>query len=394
MKRLTALLGRMRLPYIIATAVLLLLTASYTYKLGTIPNGLSQTEITAATDPVGWHGIYDEPFYLPVKALRSIIFFLQPEHGQLLTRLASVPFGIVSIACFYIITRWWYGQRIAVYSGVLFAASAWSLHVSRFAGAEVMYFAAIPVLLLSHVALQRFKNNPRILSLSIVAWLLLLYVPGLIWFIIPSVILQRRFILDSLHEMSTRLKLINAFGTLLFVPLLFRHFLRPDAFPTWIGLPMQWGTPLHIAKEVVAVPVHLFIRGPQYPELWLGKAPILDIFCLALALIGFYFFATRFDAYRSRLLIGTLLLGTLIVGIEGPVSISLLVPLLFLFVATGLAYLLKEWLSVFPNNPVPRFLGIGLIIAAITMSVVYNTRSYFIAWPHAPATEATFRYHR
>jgi hypothetical protein len=72
----------------------------------------------------------------------------------------------------------------------------------------------------------------------------------------------------------------------------------------------------------------------------------------------------------------------------------LLIPLLYVFVATGIAYLLKEWLKVFPRNPVARNFGIGLLVIAIVTSVVYNVRAYYVAWPHAATTKAVFRYHR
>jgi hypothetical protein len=394
MNRLASLFRRAKPSHVYTGIALVLLTAFYTYRLGSLPDGLSRTEFFSSSDPVGWHGIYDDPFYLPLKLLRSALFFMQPDHGQLLTRLANVPFGILAIVCFYIVVRWWYGLRIANLSTILFAASAWSLHVTRFAGFETLYFAALPTLLLCHIALQRYKGNPFVAAATLGAWLCMLYVPGLIWFVVVSACIQRKYLVEAFQEMSVRLRLASAAFAIVMLPLLLRHFIRPGALLTWIGLPETWGTPLHIAKEIVAVPVHLFIRGPQYPEIWLGKAPILDIFCLALAIVGLYFFARRYDASRSRLLIGVLIFGILLIGLEGAVSISLLIPLLFVFAATGLAYLLKEWLKVFPSNPVPRTLGVGLIIVAVAMSVTYNTRAYFVAWPHAPATEATFRYHR
>ena len=52
--------------------------------------------------------------------------------------------------------------------------------------------------------------------------------------------------------------------------------------------------------------------------------------------------------------------GVVLVGLGGPVGLSILVPLLYVAVATGLAYLLHEWLKVFPNNPLARGFGIGL----------------------------------
>jgi hypothetical protein len=88
------------------------------------------------------------------------------------------------------------------------------------------------------------------------------------------------------------------------------------------------------------------------------------------------------------------LIGFVLVGISGPVPLSLLVPLLYMGIATGLAYLLHEWLKIFPNNPLARGVGLGLIIVAVAISCTYNYRAYFIAWPNADATKTTFQYRR
>ena len=149
-----------------------------------------------------------------------------------------------------------------------------------------------------------------------------------------------------------------------------------------------------LLKQFAAVPVHLFIRGPQYPELWLGKAPILDVFALVACILGIYFYLTHWKASRSRYLAVLALFGFVLVGLGGPVGLSILVPLLYMAVATGLAYLLRDWLKTFPNNPLARSLGIGLVVFAVTLSCLYNYRAYFIAWPHTAVTKATFRYHR
>jgi hypothetical protein len=63
-------------------------------------------------------------------------------------------------------------------------------------------------------------------------------------------------------------------------------------------------------------------------------------------------------------------------------------------IATGLAYLLRDWLKTFPNNPVARGVGIGLVVAAVGLSCIYNYRAYFIAWPHNTVTRTVFIYHR
>jgi hypothetical protein len=78
-------------------------------------------------------------------------------------------------------------------------------------------------------------------------------------------------------------------------------------------------------------------------------------------------------------------------GLGGAAYLSLVVPLLYIFAATGIAYLLHEWLRVFPLNPVARKLGIGLVVVAVAVSCSYNLRAYYVAWPHNAATQTAFR---
>jgi hypothetical protein len=45
------------------------------HKLGSLTGGLSAGEAHTATAAAGWHGIYHDPFYLPLKLARSVVFF-------------------------------------------------------------------------------------------------------------------------------------------------------------------------------------------------------------------------------------------------------------------------------------------------------------------------------
>ena len=139
--------------------------------------------------------------------------------------------------------------------------------------------------------------------------------------------------------------------------------------------------------------MHLFIRGPQYSYLWLGKAPILDLLSLTACLAGIYYYAVRWQATRSKLLGVMFVIGFILVGIGGPVSLSILVPILYISIAMGIGFILKQWLQVFPINPLARGVGIGIVVFVVSISSIYNLRAYFIAWPHNTATQLTFRIH-
>jgi len=365
------------------------------YKLSSLTGGLSVGEITAAVTPVGWHGIYHQPLDLPLKLVRSVIFALFPNHGQTLTRLPNIVFGGLAIVSFAWLMQLWHGARTAIFASLLFATGAWVLHASRLASFDVLYLWATPTLLLLHVLTNRYSHRTIVWYGSALIWGLMLYVPGLVWLLIGEAWLQREALLTGWkHFGRWWQKSLYLLSGLVWLPLLILGLTRPGNFRTWLGLPAHFVTPLHILKQYIAVPIHLFIRGPQYPDIWLGRAPILDIFTLLACLAGIYFYITHLKAARSRLLGFVAIIGIVLVGLGGPVGLSLLVPLLYVAAAAGIAYLLREWLKTFPNNPLARGLGLGLISLAVVLSCVYNLRAYFVAWPHNQTTRIEFQEHR
>jgi hypothetical protein len=376
---------------ILAALVLALLLI---YRLGSLVGGLSGTEIKAATEPVGPHGIWNNPQYLPLKLVRTVVFDVFPNHGQTLTRLPNVIFGAAAVASFSWLIWLWHGRRTAIFTTILFAAGAWTLHASRLASFDVVYLWATPMLLIIQALLYRHSDNRAVWYGALLTWLLLLFVPGMIWLIAIQLVLQYQIILKAWASASRRRRAISVTLPVLAAATLAFDLVRSGHMIQWLGLPAHWDSLGTLIKHFVAVPVHLFIRGPQYPEIWLGRAPILDAFVLLAAVLGVYFYAKHWRAWRSRTLGTMFAAGWILVAIGGPVGLSLLVPLLYVAAAAGLAYLLHEWLKVFPLNPLARGLGIGLISLLVALSCLYNLKAYFVAWPHNQATKATFRYHR
>jgi hypothetical protein len=380
---------------LIALLVGLGLGAILLYKLGSLVSGLSAGEVVTATSPVGWHGIFHQPFDLALKLIRSVVFFFAPEHGQTLTRLPNAMFGGLTIISFAWLVWLWHGTRTAALSTLLFATSAWTLHVSRLASFDVLYLWAIPTLLLVQVVLHRYGDKSIAWYGSLLTWGLLLYIPGMIWLIAAQLYVQRQLIKKTWQNYkSSSSLLLSAAAIVIWLPLLIINLTRDGQLAQWLGLPSHFPGVFHLVKQFFAVFVHLFLRGPKYPELWLDKVPILDVLTLVTAGLGVYFYSRNWRATRSQTLGLFFIVGVILVTLGGPVSISLLVALTYVFAAAGIAYLLREWLKVFPNNPLARGLGIGLVTLAVALSCTYNLRSYFVAWPHNATTKSTFRYHR
>lgn len=363
------------------------------YRLGNLTVGMSVSELSASSAAAGWHGIYQNVLYLPLKLVRSVVFAIFTDHGLILSRLPNALFGALTILTFACLIKVWHGTRTAVMATLLFATSAWVLHVSRLVSFDVMYLWAMPTFLLLHALMQKHAKNGYVWFGSALVWGSLLYIPGMIWLMILSIYLLRSSITTSWRHFSLWWQHLSYLVLLLAgLPLLVFNLVKFGGISLWLGLQADLSSPLTLLKQVAAVPVHLFVRGPRYSEVWLDSLPVLDIFSLVMCLVGIYFYATHIKASRTRLLGLFTLIGAALVALGGPVGLSLLIPVLYIAIATGIAYLLHDWLRVFPNNPLARGLGIGMISLAISLSCLYNLRAYFVAWPHNPTTQAIFQY--
>lgn len=367
----------------------------YLYRLGSIPGGMSHSEILVANGQYGWHGLYQSLLYAPLNLMRSIIFFVADHHGQFLTRLPNAIFGIMSVVGFGWLLWLWHGGRTAILGTVLFATSAWTLHISRVASNDVMFLWMMVMLLVSNAMLYRHASKLWAVYTVAILWVCILFIPGGIWLLLINAFWQRNSIKTGLQSLSNVWQRL-ALGALLFIPivLLLASLLHANQWLLWLGLPSHFINPITVVHNFFAAVFHVYIRGPLLPEMWLGRLPILDVLAAICSFVGFYFYAKNFEAGRSRMLASIFVAALVLIAVGGPASISLVVPLLFGLVATGLAFILREWLKVFPINPFARSIGLGLVIVAVSFSALYNFRAYFVAWPHNPVTQVIYRYHR
>ncbi len=378
----------------LVAAIIIVLGGLLTYHLGSLPGGVSGGEVVTANLALGWHGLYHQPLYLPLNVVRSVVFFIFGHHGQLLTRLPNVVFGALTMAAFVWLIRLWHGGRTMLLAGALFVTSAWVLHASRLASYDVLYLWALPTLLLIQAALQRRPHSTLVNYGAVMVWGMMLYIPGLVWLLLLSLFWQRAMVVAAWrHFRRWWQRSLYALAGVIWLPLLGVALTRHGVWRTWLGLPAHLAVPLQLLKQFGQVFGHLFVRGPHTPQIWLVGAPIMDIFTSVVCLIGIYFYVRHWRASRSRIIGSYVLVGAVLVALGGPVGLSLLVPFLYIVAATGVTYLLHEWLQVFPVNPLARGLGTAFIVAAVSLSCLYNLRAYFVAWPHNSATQATFTQH-
>src|SRR6185312_16163397 len=114
----------------------------------------------------------------------------------------------------------------------------WTLHVSRLASSDVLYLWALPTLLFSHFLLRKYFQKSTVWICSMLVWGMLLYVPGMAWFVFIDIILQRKFIVAGWREARRWWRrLAYLLAGAIWLPLLAIDLRRSGELLHWLGLP-------------------------------------------------------------------------------------------------------------------------------------------------------------
>lgn len=331
--------------------------------------------------------IKDHALFAPVKTLQLGILKLTDQDAYI--RLAPAATAFVSALLLYFMLRKWFSARVSLLTSLLFICSSWFLHHGRLVNSDVMYLGVIPALLLSSMWLLSKRYQTR-LPLAALLIGLTLYVPGSWLFLLAGAIYFRRYIWRVTKKIPLKIMLPSVFIFLATIaPLIYSFSLKQRQIIEWLGFnenqTLSWS---QVGSNFADIPRQLFISGIDEPLLWLGGTPVLDIFMIAMLGLGFYAYrAGRYPA-REKLVLGALIISVILIGAGNIVSLSLIIPLLFIVIANGLAYMLQSWFTVFPQNPFARTLGVLLLTAAVGLSCFYQAQRYFIAWPQAQSTQS------
>lgn len=338
---------------------------------------------------LGLRTILHNPINLPFQLM---IYGLEKLHisSMLALRTVGALFGALTIGAFYLLLKNWHTRRVAILGTVLFACSAWTLHISRLATPEILLMLPM-VLILCATWLEVSYKRKWTLLLCLLASMLLMYIPGMAVFVIVGIVWQARRLYDELRQ--TPLWFVVPWlllGVLLLVPLIWMAATEPKNIITWLGLPQTWPAPRQLGVNLLSAPKQLAIHGPNDPARWLGGLPLLDLFTGLMFILGIYAYAFRFRLDRTKLLAGIFGAGTVLIALGGSVTISFLMPFVYIVVAGGITLMLQQWATVFPRNPFAKTLATTLMSIVVLMAAFYNLNHYFIAWPNAPETRQSF----
>ncbi len=356
--------------------------------LGTLPHGYSAGELQTMQASSSLSTIFHHPLNAPFTLLTYLLLHLRP-HSLLMVRVASGLFGLGTLTLFYWLVRYWHGQRSAVLGTVLFGASAWFLHAARLGVPDVLLFSLV-ALVACCVWLKK-TNNPAIVVACLTLVALLLYVPGMVWLLAIGAVWQWK-VLDRIfknHLWMVSLGALIVCAAL--APLGLAIYHSPDLAKELVGLPTHgWPQALPALHALAEVPVNLFGRGPFEPERWLGHLPVIDAFTTVMFALGGYLYVRHLRLVRVQLVGALIVTSAALICLGGDVTLTLIVPFIYLVASAGMGFMLDRWFKVFPRNMIAEALGVVLLCAAVFTSAWYGVQHYFVAWPTSPDTKAVF----
>ena len=376
-------------PILAFLGVTLVVGYMFGFRLGNLTPGASLPESSYVAQISSGREILKHPVYVVHKLPVYVLFKLRVHHLAAYRAVSAAFASLAVIGCFFVL-REWYTNRVAILGSGLFLTSAWILHAGRLATPEAAFLLLMPLL---WAAVWLYNTTFRKIALLLLSFLCAasFYVPGFIWLLVMLAVWQRKRIWDELKAVPVWFRIIcGAVIVVGLVPLVRASVTSPDELLLALGLPDYLPSPRMIGENLLHIPEQLFVRGPNDPVRWLGRLPLLDIFSSVMLVLGLYSVRYHLKVIRIQLLIGSSVLFAILMTLGGPVTITVLMPAAYILVACGMAFMLQQWFTVFPHNPIARMAATSLIAISVILVSYYHISHYFIAWPQTPATKAAF----
>jgi 4-amino-4-deoxy-L-arabinose transferase-like glycosyltransferase len=372
------------------TAVLIFFL--YFWRLGTLAPGLSTSEVAARTQSTSIGSILNNPVNAPHKLLQY--FFQQTgHHGAFWMRSVSVFFALIFIIALYLFLRKWFGNIIGFLGALLFASTPWVIIISRNATPDIMYFSPVLIFCASAYLFGMRTSKDQIFKwfAFIIAAALALYAPGVIWFVLFSLIIWHREIL----KITSRLPAIILVSSLvIFIlilsPLLLSFYSHPSIIRHLLLIPNKFYDIHTLAHSLIWSSGALFIKAHSHIDYIVGRLAILNFAQTILAFFGFYSIAKR-RIPKALTILSLAVIGIVFATLNLNIVLLSLVVLAFAILdAAAIRSLYTKWCKVFPINPIPRIFAALLVGLFVLAHVAYGVRYSLYAWPHSPATNKVY----
>ncbi len=326
------------------------------------------------------------PYYFLVHGIYAI------HHSLFFIRLPSIIIGLAVTLIVYWLANEYYGHKIALLSSLMLITNFGFLAISRQSN-PVATQLLLPIVLVAAVYSVWTWDSFFSLLLFATISAFCLYIPGSLWLVAASGIFAFKDARQTLKELDLKSKIGLLIVFFIAIgPLVYRlaiHFTNHQ-IANWLGygLSGKLSALNSFGINLLRVPLNLFVYSSHMP-LSIGHLPIMPIAEAVIILIGLYCYLVRIKNPKWNLMLIMICLSWLVSGL-GILSVYSLIPILSIVMGAGLAYLLKEWYSVFPRNPIAKYAGFTLMSLIILFSCFYSARSYFVAWANSPSVTSQY----
>ena len=380
-----------RYRYFIAYGLVAILTGALLLTaIGSVPNGLRETEMTSAVASnsidvmnIRSEDIVNLPYHLLQKASITLLGL-----SPLSVRLPSVVLGFITCIVIAVTLNVWFRKNIAVIALLIAITSTPFITMSRVGTAGIFYTLLLVTIMLSAALLTiRARGTFVWKLLAVVAGLLLLYIPLGIY------ALSAMLIAGLLHpHVRHQIKrttwwqylIIILFIGLLLTPVVITSVNDSQALVRLLGLTdLQAKLQLETLRaSVIDVTKNIF----YFTKPMIGTVIVPYLSLTFMLLVAFGLVKTIIDRHSARsYLLHLWLLLSVPLLILNPTSFPLLfVPCLFLM-AIGLETFMREWYTVFPKNPYARISALIPVTLIVLGLISASTSQYFYGFYYSDA---------
>lgn len=360
------------------------------YGMTTLTPGFSPIEIAAQRSSLSLSAIWENP----INALYKIVLWIPValgHHSVLFTRIVAGIFAAMSIALFYFVVFSLFSHRIAALASILFVTSSGFLHAAHLGTPLILQIFGVLLLAALLPMYLMLKGKVFPLYLAAIAIALLLYIPGMFWFIIVGFVVLNQRLIEAFRALALKHQIIiGAIIAALTTPLIWACVTQPSLILTSLALPTSlpsWSEIMIRARNLL---VSLFWSGQGPAEIMLVGAPLFTMVEFGLLFIGISLQFKRPRLRSNFFVLGATLFVILLIIFGGIINYVTLTSIFSVLMAGGLFYLLSQWHKVFPVNPVAHIVATVFVFLLVATSVLYHTRAFFVAWPHSTATHKAF----
>ena len=375
--------------YIVIMFSVVVIIGILLFQLGRLTGQANKAEVSVYKTNVSYRETVRNPINAPYYVVRNSIQKLIKPQNIVVPRFTSVLFAALVLFAFFSVLSLWYETRMLVLGTLLFASSSWFLHIARIGLPVSMQSLGIILVLLS-----AWLHQTKKLKLATLCMILsigfLVYIPGMIWLILAAILWKGKALKKDFSGISKKFILFCiCLISIIVTPLLWAVFKNPSVLFELTGFPNTLNIQ-YLLSNLYNIPLQIFIRATPNSISNIGNLPLLDVFTTAMFVIGVYANMKTRKLDRSKLTFGLLFIGILFSTlVDSPLLPMMIVPI-YLFAVSGVSFMLDEWFTVFPRNPLAKGIATTLISILVLSVAYYHITSYFIAWPNNTDTKSSF----